>query len=149
MKTLYYNIVSCIEHSYKLFLDIIKKELDQISVYDINNIQALMLYNISDQEVSVGEITSRGMYQGSNVSYNLKKLINAGYIIQTPSKHDKRSFYVRLSDKGQKIYQRIDLCIQEQENNIKDFFPGSKSLDSIYKNLQSLESFWLQQSIRK
>ncbi|MDR1907468.1 MAG: MarR family transcriptional regulator [Holosporales bacterium] len=149
MKTLYYDIANCIERSYKLFLDVIKGELDKTKIHDINNVQALMLYNIADQEVSVGELTSRGMYQGSNVSYNLKKLIQAGYIVQTPSAHDKRSLYVRLSEKGQQIYNKIDELITNQSEGIKDVFPNVKSLNAVHKNLQMLETFWSQQGVRK
>ncbi|MDR1597411.1 MAG: MarR family transcriptional regulator [Holosporales bacterium] len=149
MKTLYYDIANCIERSYKLFLDLIKYELDRVKIYDINNVQALVLYNIADQEVSVGELTSRGMYQGSNVSYNLKKLIQAGYIVQTPSEHDKRSLHVRLSEKGRQVYDFIDKCISEQSEEFKTMFPNMKSLSLVHKHLQILEIFWSQQSARK
>jgi DNA-binding MarR family transcriptional regulator len=149
MKILYYNIANCIERSYKLFLDVIKNELDRMRIYDINNIQALMLYNIGDQEVSVGELTSRGMYLGSNVSYNLKKLIQSGYIVQSPSLHDKRSLHVRLSDNGKQIYAKIDQCIMEQAEDIRGVFPNVKSLNTVHKSLQVLENFWSQQGTRK
>jgi DNA-binding MarR family transcriptional regulator len=118
-------------------------------IYDINNVQALMLYNIGDREVSVGELTSRGMYLGSNVSYNLKKLIQAGYIVQKPSAHDRRSLHVRLSDKGKQVYEQMDQCITEQSEDIKDVFPNAKSLNTVHKNLQTLASFWSRQSPRK
>jgi DNA-binding MarR family transcriptional regulator len=149
MKILYYDIANCIERSYKLFLDVIKGELDRMRIYDINNVQALMLYNIGDKEVSVGELTSRGMYLGSNVSYNLKKLIQAGYIVQTPSEHDKRSLHVRLSERGQQVYTQMDQCIMEQAEDIKDVFPNAKSLNLVHKNLQTLASFWSKQGPKK
>lgn len=148
MGSTYYSIMGSIERSYRLFLNTIKKRLDKIQVNDINNIQALMIYNIADQEVSVGELTTRGMYQGSNVSYNLKKLAQMGYVIQTPSKHDRRSLYVRLSDKGKQMYTVIDTCIGEQDSEIIKFFSNKKSLEKIFENIGKLENFLLQQNVR-
>jgi DNA-binding MarR family transcriptional regulator len=149
MKTLYYDIASCVERIYKLFLDVIKVELEKLKIHDLNNIQALMLYNIDNNEVSVGDLIARGMYQGSNVSYNLKKLINSGYVVQNPSSHDKRSLYIRLSEKGKDVHQKIDLCIKEQSDDITELFLNEKSLAITNKNLQILERFLLQHSSRK
>jgi DNA-binding MarR family transcriptional regulator len=149
MKTLYYDITNCVERIYKLFLDVIKVELEKLKIHDLNNIQALMLYNIDNNEVSVGDLIARGMYQGSNVSYNLKKLIKSGYVIQSPSVHDKRSLFVRLSDKGRSIHQKIDLCIKEQTDDVTAMFPNEKSLSLVRKNLQILEGFLLQHSSKR
>lgn len=149
MESTYYNIMGSVERSYRLFLELIKKRLEQIPAYDINNVQAMMIYNIADQEVSVGEITSRGMYQGSNVSYNLKKLIQMGYIVQSPSPHDRRSFYVRLSAKGLGMFKVIDNFIHEQDLDIAKFFPNKKSVGTISQNLESLEGFLRYQSVKK
>lgn len=149
MDSTYYSMMGCIERSYRLFLELIKKQLDRYSIYDINNVQALMIYNIADQEVSVGELTSRGLYQGSNVSYNLKKLIQTGYIIQTPSEHDKRSFYIRLSDKGKSLLKIISGCIQEQDNDIARFFTNKKYIIKLSQDLESLEGFLVQQNIQQ
>lgn len=148
MEATYYSLMGSIERSYRLFLDTIKKRLDKIPVYDINNIQALMIYNIGDQEISVGELTTRGIYQGSNVSYNLKKLIQLGYVVQKPSTHDRRSFYIRLSDKGRQMLQVIKTCIDEQDSEIVKFFNNKKNFLRVAENIVQLESFLLQQSVR-
>lgn len=141
MTNTYYNIIHSIEHVYRLFLDIIKKQLDQMGIYDINNIQAVMIYNIAQQEVSVGELVSRRIYYGSNVSYNLKKLTQTGYIIQTPSPHDKRSLYIKLSDKGLEVYRKIDQCLARQTDNLKAIFPNAKAIENVQKGIQALETF--------
>ncbi|GHS92128.1 hypothetical protein AGMMS49949_03680 [Alphaproteobacteria bacterium] len=149
MKTTFFNIILCIEHTYRLFLDNVKRELDLLGIYDINSAQALMIYNLARQTVSVGELTSRRMYQGSNVSYNLKKLISTGYILQTPSDHDRRSLHVCLSEKGVSLYDKIDQFVERQSQDVRPFLPGTKSLDAVYKNFQAFENFWNGNTPRK
>ena len=78
----YLECVSCIERLHRLFLELVKKELDAIRVRDINNVQSLILYSIAGDQISVGELTQRSYLLGSNVSYNLKKLVEAGYLLQ-------------------------------------------------------------------
>src|SRR3954451_8534592 len=96
----YLAVISLIERLHRHFLDVVKLELEGSDIRDINNVQALMLYNIGDAEMTVGELTLRGCYLGSNVSYNLKKLVENGYVEQARSPHDRRSVHVRLTAKG-------------------------------------------------
>jgi len=71
-----------------------------MGVRDINNVQGMILFNIGEAEMTVGELTLRGCYLGSNVSYNLRKLVEQGYLAQQRSVHDRRSVHVRLTEKG-------------------------------------------------
>ena len=103
----YLETVAVIERLHRRCLEVIKAELDRSSVRDINNIQALILFNISDEELTVGELTLRGCYHGSNVSYNLKKLREFGYVSHEQSAHDKRSFRVKLTAKGREIRELL------------------------------------------
>ena len=80
--------MSLIERLHRLFLEVVRCELDNLGVDDINNVQALVLYNLGEEKISIGELTMRGCYLGSNVSYNLKKMVQNGYIEQTNAKHD-------------------------------------------------------------
>src|ERR1700746_4201124 len=87
----YLQAISLIERTHRQFLEIVELELDGLGIRDINNVQAMMLFNIGDAEMTVGELTTRGCYLGSNVSYNLKKLVENGYLVQERSVHDRRS----------------------------------------------------------
>ncbi|MDR1561142.1 MAG: winged helix DNA-binding protein, partial [Holosporaceae bacterium] len=111
MKEYYLETVSLIEKLHRLFLEVIKCELDTLRVEDINNVQALVLYNLGGEQISIGELTGRGCYLGSNVSYNLKKMVQNGYIDQVTSKHDKRSYIIKLSPKGLSLCKKIDLAL--------------------------------------
>ena len=100
MLNAYLHAISLIERMHRQFLDVVKSELDGQRIRDINNVQALILFNIGTDELTVGELTQRGYYLGSNVSYNVKKMVEHGYLKQERSEHDRRSVRVSLSDKG-------------------------------------------------
>ena len=79
-KTVYLECLQLIERLHRRFLDVVKGELDRLGIADVSNVQSLILYAIGDSEMSVGELTTRGYYLGSNVTYNLKKLVENGYL---------------------------------------------------------------------
>ena len=95
MKQSYLETIRLIERLHRRFLDVIKTELDRLGIEDINNVQTLILSNISNEQLTVGELTARGYYLGSNVSYNVKKLVENGYLNQERSPHDRRMTRVR------------------------------------------------------
>ena len=98
VKQSYLETIRLIERLHRRFLDVIKTELDRLGIEDINNVQTLILSNISNEQLTVGELTARGYYLGSNVSYNVKKLVENGYLIQERSPHDRRMSRVRVSE---------------------------------------------------
>src|SRR5262249_3349586 len=103
----YLQAISCIERLHRQFLELVKLELDGFHIRDTNNVQALMLFNIGDAEMTVGELTLRGCYLGSNVSYNVKKLVEDGYLAQERSDHDRRAVHVKLISKGCALRDRL------------------------------------------
>src|SRR5437879_2909963 len=100
MNSAYLEVISLIERLHRHFLEVVKLELEGLGLHDINNVQGLMLFNIGEAEMTVGELTLRGCYLGSNVSYNVKKMVENGYLEQKRSLHDLRSIHVRLSEIG-------------------------------------------------
>lgn len=119
MKSNYLNVISSVERIHRLFLEVIDCELERLKISDINSTQALVLYNIGEKVLSVGEIAARGYYIGTNVSYNLKKITAAGYIEQNVATYDRRSSLIKLSKKGLQLYKSIDIAINQQSNNLK------------------------------
>src|ERR1700680_606189 len=103
----YLEVISLIERLHRQLLEVIKLELDGLGIYDINNVQGMILFNIGDAEMTVGELTTRGCYLGSNVSYNVKRMVENGYIVQERSVHDRRSIHVRLTTKGRNLRDRL------------------------------------------
>src|ERR671930_435231 len=100
MNSAYLEVISLVERLHRHFLEVVKLELEGLGIHDINNIQGMMLFNIGEAEMTIGELTLRGCYLGSNVSYNVKKMVENGYLAQQRSPHDRRSIHVRLTQKG-------------------------------------------------
>lgn len=142
----YLQALRLIERLHRLLLDVIKDEFDREGGAELNSVQALLLYNIGESELTAGELKTRGYYLGSNVSYNLKKLVDMGYIHYKRSDIDRRSVRVSLTDKGldaravvQKLYQR-QLGSVQAVGEI-----GSDEIRGLNKALVRLERFWSDQ----
>ena len=103
----YLDSLSLVERLHRLLLDVIKDEFERLGILDINAVQALLLFNIGENEVTAGELKTRGYYQGSNVSYNLKKLVEMGYMHHQRCEIDRRSVRVRLTGKGQHVRDTV------------------------------------------
>jgi DNA-binding MarR family transcriptional regulator len=114
MITAYLDAIAITERLHRQFLEIVKLELENHAMHDVNNVQAMILFNIGDLDMTVGELTLRGCYLGSNVSYNVKKMAENGYIMQERSPHDRRSIRVRLTDKGRAVRAMIMALIESQ-----------------------------------
>jgi DNA-binding MarR family transcriptional regulator len=129
-----------------LLLDVIKDEFERLGRSDVNSVQALLLYNIGDAELTAGELTSRGYYLGSNVSYNLKKLVEAGYIHHQRSTTDRRSVRVRLTEKGQDVCKVVNGLYQRQLKSLQQVGGvDANDLETLNKALIRLERFWTDQ----
>lgn len=145
MNNIYLDSILLIERLHRRFLDVIKAELDRLKVEDLNNIQTLILYNISGEELTIGELTNRGYYLGSNVSYNIKKMVENEYLVQERAEHDKRSVKIKLSDKGLAICEKIHALYERHISELQSGSPSLKELETVNNSLQSLEQFWSQQ----
>lgn len=146
INTPYYEAIQLIERLHRHFLDVLKVELDKKGIQDINNVQSMILFNIGDDEMTVGELTIRGYYLGSNVSYNVKKMVENEYLIQERSIHDKRSIRVRLSPKGKELKDAITAMFHRHEERIKGTEITDEKLNGLNNTLKMLERFWASQA---
>jgi DNA-binding MarR family transcriptional regulator len=103
----YVDITRLIERLHRRFLDVVRFELKRLGIDDINAVQALILTNVQDQEIAVRDLAEKGYYTGSNITYNLKQLLDGGYVIQERSPRDRRSVLIRLTDKGLALCQHL------------------------------------------
>jgi len=142
VKDQYLLTIRLIERLHRRFLDVIKTELDRLGIEDINNVQTLILSNINEDQLTVGELTVRGYYLGSNVSYNVKKLVENGYLIQERSAHDRRMTRVKLSDKGLDLTAKIDELYQKNADQLAEGIVSAEQLKELNGVLNSLERYW-------
>ena len=146
IKTQYLETLTLVERLHRRLLDVIKDEFDRQGRNDINAVQALLLYNIGNSELTAGELRTRGYYLGSNVSYNLKKLVEQGLIHHQRSRVDRRSVRVSLTDEGRAIAEIVEKLYQRHIGSIEQV--GGINADEfarMNRSLQRLDRFWTDQ----
>ena len=142
----YLESLALVERLHRLLLDVIKDEFERVGVIEINAVQALLLFNIGDNEVTAGELKSRGYYQGSNVSYNLKKLVELGYMHHQRCEIDRRSVRVRLTPKGRHIRDVVtELFARHAEGLEAQNVLGTSTMLEITAALKRVERYWTEQ----
>jgi DNA-binding MarR family transcriptional regulator len=145
----YLEVISLIERLHRQFLEAVKLELDAQSIYDVNNVQALLLFNMGEGDISVGELTSRGYYLGSNVSYNVKKLSESGYLVYERSVHDRRSVRVRLTPKGRTLRDRLSGMLKRHIEMLDQAQIRDTDLQRTADTLRQLERFWMRPDVSR
>ena len=142
VQPLYLEALTLVERLHRRLLDVIKDEFDRRGRSDINSVQALLLYNIGDKELTAGELRTRGYYLGSNVSYNLKKLVELGFLDHQRSRVDRRSVRIKLTDKGREVRDIVDALYQKHVRTVEQV--GGINADEfgvLNKALHRLERF--------
>jgi DNA-binding MarR family transcriptional regulator len=142
MQAAYLDVIALVERVHRQFLELVKLELDTQGVGDINNVQALILFNVGDLEMTCSELTLRGCYLGSNVSYNLKKLVEGGYLEQERSVHDRRTVYIRLSEKGRTLRENIATMHERHVAALSKGPLTEQDLSNAAAALRRLDRFW-------
>jgi DNA-binding MarR family transcriptional regulator len=142
----YLEALSLVERLHRLLLDVIKDEFERVGALEINAVQALLLFNIGDNEVTAGELKSRGYYQGSNVSYNLKKLVDMGFMHHQRCEIDRRSVRVRLTEKGRNIRDVVSELFERHAEGLQSRgVVGPSGIDDITSSLKRVERYWTDQ----
>ena len=142
----YLESLSMVERLHRLLLDVIKDEFERLGILEINAVQALLLFNIGEHEVTAGELKTRGYYQGSNVSYNLKKLVEMGYMHHQRCEIDRRSVRVRLTSKGRNVREIVAALFSRHAEGLeKNGVLNIDSLDRVSHSLKRIERYWSDQ----
>jgi DNA-binding MarR family transcriptional regulator len=146
IQPLYLEALTLVERLHRRLLDVIKDEFDRRGRNDINAVQALLLFNVGDKELTAGELRTRGYYLGSNVSYNLKKLVEMGFLDHQRSRVDRRSVRIKLTDKGREVRTIVDELYKKHVRTVEQVGGiSSEEFTGLNKSLQRLERFWTDQ----
>src|ERR1700719_3472364 len=146
VQPLYLEALTLVERLHRRLLDVIKDEFDRRGRADINAVQALLLFNIGDKELTAGELRTRGYYLGSNVSYNLKKLVEMGFLDHQRSRVERRSVRIKLTERGREVRDIVSTLYEKHVRTVEQV--GGISADEftgLNKALQRLERFWTDQ----
>ena len=143
IRTLYMESLQLVERLHRRLLDVIKDEFERTGRSDINACLALLLFNIGNAELTAGELRSRGYYLGSNVSYNLKKLVELGFINHQRSRIDRRSVRVSLTPKGQAVAEIVGSLYERHTGSIEQVGGiNAEEFRQMNRALQRLDRFW-------
>jgi DNA-binding MarR family transcriptional regulator len=146
VRPLYLESLNLVERLHRRLLDVIKDEFERKGRDDVNSVQALLLYNIGDKELTASELRTRGYYLGSNVSYNVKKLVEMGYLHHQRSRIDRRSVRISLTPKGEEVHKIVKAVYDKHIATVEQI--GGVSTDDFVKlnhALVRLERFWTDQ----
>lgn len=143
IRELYMESLHLVERLHRRLLDVVKDEFDRSGRSDVNAVQALLLFNIGTSELTAGELRSRGYYLGSNVSYNVKKLVDLGFINHQRSRVDRRSVRISLTEQGQEIAETVAGLYERHIGSIQKVGGiGTDEFGQMNKLLQRLDRFW-------
>ena len=146
IRPLYPEALTLVERLHRRLFDVIKDEFDRRNRTDINAVQALLLYNIGEKELTAGELRRRGYYLGSNVSYNLKKLVEMGFLDHQRSRVDRRSVRIRLTPQGQEVRKIVDALYHKHVKTVEQVGGiSNEEFATLNKSLHRLERFWTDQ----
>jgi DNA-binding MarR family transcriptional regulator len=137
----YYNSIVMVERLHRMFLESLKIKINKLRIMDINNVQSLLLYNIGEKKMSVGDLTAHGCYLGSNVTYNLRKLVENGYVFQCRHEHDRRSSEVSLTDKGLEMYEMITHFIETDAKGLQEYDINDDMIKNMIQTLAGIEKY--------
>ena len=146
IRPVYLEALSLVERLHRRLLDVIKDEFDRRDSGEVNSVQALLLYNIGDKELTASELRTRGYYLGSNVSYNVKKLVEMGYLHHARSRLDRRSVRISLTPKGKEVHQIVAQLYEKHAMTVENI--GGVTCDefrNLNTSLSRLERFWTDQ----
>ncbi len=146
VKPLYLEALNLVERLHRRLLDVIKDEFDRKGRDDVNSVQALLLYNIGDKELTASELRTRGYYLGSNVSYNVKKLVELGYLHHARSRIDRRSVRISLTEKGEAVHAIVKGVYDKHIRTVEQLGGvGGDDFERMNNALLRLERFWTDQ----
>ena len=142
----YVETLGLLERMHRLLLDVLKDEFERLGILDVNPVQAMLLYNVGGHEVTAGELKSRGYYQGSNVSYNLKKLVETGYMHHQRCAVDRRAVRVRLTQKGHDVRKVVADLFDRHAGLLDDRgIVDVSGLEDANQAMRRMERFWTDQ----
>ena len=138
----YVGVIQLLQRIHRLYLENIKRELEGLDIHDINNVQCIILFNIGDADLSIGEVTARGIYLGSNLSYHVKKMVENGYLAHTHSRHDRRVSHVRVTEKGHKLREALITVHHRRIEALSTLALRPEDLEAAASVLRDLDHFW-------
>lgn len=137
-----FDLARVIERVSRRFLDYLRLELGKLGIDDISPSQVMVLLTIGQGEIAVRDLLDRGHYGGSNASYNLKQLVESGYLERSASPRDRRLARISLSLKGQMLCEKLRLLDETSHFGPRAENGHEADLLTTHDTLRRLELWW-------
>ncbi|MCA8899862.1 MAG: MarR family transcriptional regulator [Hyphomonas sp.] len=138
--------LSLLEQAHRRLHDVVKDDLERGGERSLTGVQALLLYEIGEDEAPASVLRARGAFAGTSLSYNVKKLQEGGYLTQTRSEDDKRTVTLRLTERGLKVRNRVARLFEKQATALEPTASvRPDDLSQLNKTITRLERFWSDQ----
>lgn len=137
-----FELITLVERMHRRFLDLVRLELQQNGIRDINAVQALVLSNIGEEEVLVRDLIERGYYLGQNVNYSIRKLVEYGYLEQHKDQHDKRVVRVKITDQGAKVLPIVEAAVNIGGVDGQEAPYNQEEIEDLCDKLKRIERGW-------
>ncbi len=131
-----------IESLHRLFIDVLKTDLSRAGIRGINGVQALLMTDIGEEQIVIRDLVERGYYLGSNVSNNIKKLTDLGYLNRERSTHDRRPVTISLTEKALQVVERMRNLLNDSAETFSQSGAGLQDMENTCGQLRSLERIW-------
>ncbi|MBL8669330.1 MAG: MarR family transcriptional regulator [Alphaproteobacteria bacterium] len=138
----YLETIGLIGRLHKLFLELVNDELAAMNAHDLTNAQGLILYYLEGEQLTATDVMHRGYYLGSNVTYNLRKLADNGYIDIEKADHDRRCIRIQLTERGQEVARNLEAAFARHADGLRDMTLTPGELDASVRHWRQLERFW-------
>ncbi len=138
--------LSLLEQAHRRLHDVVKDDLERHGERNLTGVQALLIYEIGETETPASVLRARGAFAGTSLSYNVKKLQEAGYLVHKRSKSDKRTIHLSLTERGHKVRERVTHLFDRQALSLEPTASvRHDDLDQFNRTVSRLERFWSDQ----
>lgn len=142
----YVELLRVLERAHRQLLETVSAELERSEVTDVNAVQALLLYHMGEEPLTAAEIKTSGRYLGSNVTYNLRKLIEAGRLVESRGPNGRGAPRFSPTEAGSQIRALVEGLFERQSSSLKPLCAmGEADVQQASAALAKLERYWTDQ----
>jgi DNA-binding MarR family transcriptional regulator len=138
--------LALLEQAHRRLHDVVKDNLERSGERSLTGVQALLLYEIGENETPASALRARGSFAGTSMSYNVKKLQEGGYLVQSRSNDDRRTVRLKLTPSGKAVRNRVAELFEKQATALEPTASvRADDLDQLNRTIARLERFWSDQ----
>jgi DNA-binding MarR family transcriptional regulator len=138
--------LNLLEQAHRRLHDVVKDNLERAGERSLTGVQALLLYEIGEIETPASALRARGSFAGTSMSYNVKKLQEGGYLVQSRSNDDRRTVRLKLTNSGKAVRALVQELFERQASALEPTASvRADDLAHLNKTIARLERFWSDQ----